>query len=344
MKIIDSVFIIYNISMQDIQRSAFRQPAPSLIMGVDRKAFKSGKEGAVNKKNPLTLKETRKATATYRTPNYRTTSFVTPDPIGRSPMSFERALQIEAQEQGIKVQLGPKTLSNMLQVKVPDPQNPAITIQKNMPLAILMQSNEGRLAAIDALIKELQAVQFRETEDNRDKMLLLGQMLGVMNENIKNLSKDQREHLIEATHMTVEQKLDAKYQAMGLPARFISIDNITADNKETIWEWFTNEAALEIHSGLDDEDPVYGIDGDYVSLGSIEDKFKAGQVLDLETRTFYPSMESLPRPTVTITEVISPRSPRKARRKLLAIRSPSAAVSPFEEEKEEKKDPDAGLS
>ncbi len=331
--------------MQDIHRSAFRQPAPKLIMGVNRKAFKSGKEGAVNMKNPLILREKRTATATYRTPNYRTTSFVAPDPVGRSPMSFERFLQLQALEQGFKVQLGPGTLSNMLKVKVPDPQNTSIMIEKNVPLSQLLQSNDGKLAAVDSLIREIQEAKYVEQGVTRDRMRLLGQMLGQMNKNIKNLSRGQQKRLIEATALTKAQKIQAKYDALKLPGRYISKDVLTDDNREAFLNHINDINDIQKYPGLSAEFPTWGADDEVMGTNEFKFVFNVGQVLDLETRKFYLNMESLPQEGVSITEVIDELltpSRMPAKPKQLAIRSPSAAKGSYLEEKKE--DPDAGLS
>jgi len=106
-------------------------------------------------------------------------SFRTPDVIGRQPVDYALAELIDRQQQGIKVQLGDKTLRDMFQVKTVDPTDLAWIAEYNRRLAA--GESKERLAIAPPFGRE-QRVMFKSVNFGSGVSLSEGSALSISEE------------------------------------------------------------------------------------------------------------------------------------------------------------------
>ena len=116
-----------------------------------RKGFYQGKEPIINNKQKLSLPSKIKGPI-ERDYFIRSQNVAKKPPKARQIPDFDKIRRWDIYKEGIKVQLGPKTLKNILSVKVPDINNPAILIEKNMSLGQILKNQNSIIASIRTIL------------------------------------------------------------------------------------------------------------------------------------------------------------------------------------------------
>lgn len=223
-------------------------------------------------------------------------AFITPQPVPRSVPSFEQLEKLNLQKEGLKVQLGPGTLSKMLGVEIQDVNNPNTKIKKNISIGELLTTQQGRLAGIERLLDIISRQQTlggtpRYIEgpaeditsiDQQENVALMAVFGMKVIENYVLTGNPINDQTLKALSKgIVSMRLPSRPSEMGLSG-YLTDQNIASS------EGYKSIAFLlkpTNDPNLSPEYPIYDMDGyTPIAFNEINNILQAGYVIDLNRR------------------------------------------------------------
>ncbi len=216
----------------------------------------------------------------------RTQTFASDAPIPRQAHDFMRERRIKEQIEGVMVQLGPGTLSELLQVDIKDKNNPAIEVKKNVSLAELLQSQEGQLAGITSILEDFHTSAQSGSKLTRKE---IGKLTALV---AKAFSKGSRlsERDMATVLKTAGKIPTSPFSDLGITKNIITVDDIPDD----YYGMFFNRIVDPRHmpsSDLTPEKPVFGIHGRPIKVKSFRARMRERYRLDLRKRVIMKPLE-----------------------------------------------------
>lgn len=214
----------------------------------------------------------------------RVTSFSEDEPKKRRFPDFERIKQLNIQKEGIKVQLGPNTLKQFLSVKVPDKNNPNILIEKNVSLGELLQTTNGRLEAMNALIERLRAQENRNSLRARTAINQLATTVVAELTNFQTMSRENYRKVLESLQFL---DIPNNPKDAGLPDFLLNRTNLNRDNLGIFLAFLLHKRNIN-DPNLDQNRPVYGVGGRPITIRSmVEGIMNRNETIDVIGRQMY---------------------------------------------------------
>ncbi len=255
-----------------------------------RPSFKVGTE-TINVANQPPLTPLPERTRSVEDLIGRRPRFVPSPPKPRSVPEFDALMRQRIKREGIKVQLGPKTLAALLSVEVPDVNNPAIKIKKNIPLAQLMQTVQGQQAALHTLMTKLQNTTDMNSASARTTLAQTSAVVAAALGDIHKMSKMELEMIGRA--MTLLAKHEASPQDFDIKENLITENMWNDDYSDRYMHYLLDIDHLyapKWNNMLTTDKPVFGITGIPIKIKTLENNLKKGQILNLRQRRMYKNL------------------------------------------------------
>ncbi len=276
-------------NIKKLNRPAFR---PGLARPVNqfnapafsRPSFRPGLNGAMSSKNIPKVKRPTRTRRGNEPLGMRTQSFAGDSPIPRQAPDYLRLSQIQAQKEGIMVQLGPSTIKSLVEIKVPDPNNPGLFLEKSLSVGQLLQTQEGILAGINGILGKYAIDTANGRTINQLQLSKLGTLLEKLLSSTggKKMTKKVATAAIAATKVTPNFELaDA-----GINDNRVTKEKLGAGRMGFLTSWLItpeNIPFADVH--LTPAFPVYGYKGEPISLEDYDEAMKNGAILDIRDRT-----------------------------------------------------------
>jgi hypothetical protein len=217
-------------------------------------------------------------------------SFVNPDIKSRFIQDFSRIRQLDLENEGLKVQFGPSTLAKLLEVEMPDENNPSVLIKKNVSLSQLLKTQSGRLAGISSLINRLRRDSNRNSAQSRNTMNMLATMI------VQSLTD-----VIEKGSKFTASKLNLLLKGLkfidipkdpiqaGFKNKFATKADLVGGNSGMLLAYLLKESNID-DINLSVGYPVYGVSGVPITIQSMVSGLSKNQVLDIQSRQMYKNM------------------------------------------------------
>ncbi len=249
------------------------------LKDIIRPAFRAGLDPPISSSYiPKVVRPSRKISRNEPL-GMRTQTFAADAPIPFIPPDFLRIKQLEAEKEGIKVQLGPGTLTKMLQVKIKDPNNDQIIITENKSIAELLQTHEGVLAGIRSILANLTADVKKSGKASQEDIAKLSLLIA------KAYSKESVLTDAEAESVRVAQEMvpGLTLRAMGIRKNRITINDIS-DEYFAPFMKFMQDRHFMTDPRVSPEKPVYGLRGAPITVPTFRGLMRAGHTLDINRR------------------------------------------------------------
>ncbi len=258
------------------------------LRDITRPSFRPGFDPPVSSSYiPKVVRPTRKISRDAPI-GMRTQTFASDAPIPRIAPDFMRIKQLEAEKEGIKVQLGPGTLTKLIGIKVPDVNNPAIEVDKNVSLAELLTTQKGQLAGIRAILSGFRTDVGASGKLTREQVAQLGVLVR------KAFAKDS--HLLDRdatmVALTSDRLPSLTLRQMEITRNRVTIDDISDEYYSHFCSYITNSTHIPFEN-LSPRYPVYGFSGRPVSVGRFRELMKAGHTIDIRKRMMVKKREPL---------------------------------------------------
>lgn len=217
----------------------------------------------------------------------RPQAFVKPEIKPRRIEDFERIRQRDILQQGLKVQLGPSTLKELLTVKLPDENNPSILVEKSVPFSQLMHDANGRAAAIRELLERVRVGANINSINVRNDLNKMATAVKVSLNKIQKLNGAKFADIIEAL-----KNLNIPFNPSdaGLPEA-VTMKDFNDQTRGSILAWLVTPQIVQNFEKLTPSYPVYGVSGHPLSVTAIPGNLAKGYVLSLWTRKMYKTMK-----------------------------------------------------
>ncbi|MCP4393650.1 MAG: hypothetical protein GY804_05210 [Alphaproteobacteria bacterium] len=216
----------------------------------------------------------------------RTRTFASDAPIPRQVPDFMRERKIKEQTEGIMVQLGPGTLTKMLTVTVPDVNNPAIDVTRNVSLAELLQSQKGQLAGIESILRDFNTSARRGSQLTREE---IGKLTALV---AKAFDKESRltEKGIVTTLKTSGKTARISLAEMGITKNIVTIDDIPSEYYGLFCSRMINHRLIP-YDDLSPAKPVYGVSGKPIDFKHFRSRMRERYRLDIRKRLMLHPLE-----------------------------------------------------
>lgn len=217
----------------------------------------------------------------------RVQNFLGPAPQSRKFPNFDRLNQLDIEKQGIKIQFGPDTLKKLLNVKIRDPNNSAIIINKQMTFAELLNSQQGIFAGIKASIDLLNQESDRRSQEAIIAIQMLRTFIVQGLSHIEDLSVSQLNTLVSSIDQTSRMP-DNPFDA-GFESPFIEQSMMTNTLRGEMLLFLLDPRNMM--TPLSIGRPVFGVSGFPITTNTMLENLRQGQTLNLLNRTMFRTTE-----------------------------------------------------